>query len=532
MKPNARAGNNGGPRDPHAIIRCAHTLVVALVACATPVSGPRSVRAVERRSARVSRARWRWEGAAIGASSAGRGGAIGNYLDKQAQELQAVTNARRTENGILVDLKSSSCSAPTARSSSPPRWSRSRKSARHPRQIPDDRIRIEGHTDSTGSAAYNEQLSLASRVGVRDVLASRGVNPRQMLVEGAERRGPSGHSTPQGRAETDASSSTSTFRSARERPQPVVVFAPSFRTQSCLDASQQRFLVKVEQVIHRAALQARNRSSSSPCAVMKMIRTSAWLATRWRCNSSRPFPACAHRGSGSPSRATIGAQELLGRSKYFHHELDGPEQGRRDSRTASSSSTTEMRGIFAIWKLSPSPSIDRRSARRSITPWYRGTVRGPYGFLSRRIPAPRHPDRSASDPARILCITLSRWTFTVISLVASSVATCLLSSSETTCSSLPLTPRQRRVGGRPWRHLSPSRAAPRAIAPSGRRAVTSYRASAQASSLSAPGAWPGAGFRPLERPAISARSVGPGSGSRRRSNRLLVRATEPRRSRR
>src|SRR5712671_7237110 len=49
-----------------------------------------------------------WEGAAIGAVVGGvAGGAIGNYLDKQAQELQEIANARRTESGILVNLKSS-----------------------------------------------------------------------------------------------------------------------------------------------------------------------------------------------------------------------------------------------------------------------------------------------------------------------------------------------------------------------------------------------------------------------------------------
>src|SRR6266851_3469606 len=49
-----------------------------------------------------------WEGAAIGAVVGGvAGGAIGNYLDKQAQELQQVANARRTETGILVNLKPS-----------------------------------------------------------------------------------------------------------------------------------------------------------------------------------------------------------------------------------------------------------------------------------------------------------------------------------------------------------------------------------------------------------------------------------------
>ena len=49
-----------------------------------------------------------WQGAAIGAvAGAVVGGAVGNYLDKQDQELKQVAETRRTESGILVNLRSS-----------------------------------------------------------------------------------------------------------------------------------------------------------------------------------------------------------------------------------------------------------------------------------------------------------------------------------------------------------------------------------------------------------------------------------------
>jgi len=68
-------------------------------------------------------------------------------------------------------------------------------------RYPDDRIRIQGHTDSTGSPAHNEELSLRRAEAVRDVLASRGVNPRQMLVEGDGAARPiADNTTPEGRA--------------------------------------------------------------------------------------------------------------------------------------------------------------------------------------------------------------------------------------------------------------------------------------------------------------------------------------------
>lgn len=179
-------------------------LVVALVACATPgertAIGAGGGAAV---GAGVGALAGGWEGAAIGALVGGvAGGAIGNYLDKQAQELQAVTNARRTENGILVDLKSSLLFSTDSAVLKPAAVEQIAQLGDILVKYPDDRIRIEGHTDSTGSTAYNEQLSLHRALAVRDVLASRGVNPRQMLVEGAGAARPIGdNSTPEGRAE-------------------------------------------------------------------------------------------------------------------------------------------------------------------------------------------------------------------------------------------------------------------------------------------------------------------------------------------
>jgi outer membrane protein OmpA-like peptidoglycan-associated protein len=179
-------------------------LVVALGACATPgertAIGAGGGAAV---GAGVGALAGGWEGAAIGALVGGvAGGAIGNYLDKQAQELQAVTNARRTENGILVDLKSSLLFSTDSPVLKPAAVEQIAQLGDILARYPDDRIRIEGHTDSTGSAAHNEQLSLHRALAVRDVLATRGVNPRQMLVEGAGAARPiADNSTPEGRAQ-------------------------------------------------------------------------------------------------------------------------------------------------------------------------------------------------------------------------------------------------------------------------------------------------------------------------------------------
>jgi len=66
---------------------------------------------------------------------------------------------------------------------------------------PDDHIVIEGHTDATGSIAHDEELSLRRAIAVRDLLATRGVSRRQMLVEGVGSAQPvADDSTPEGRA--------------------------------------------------------------------------------------------------------------------------------------------------------------------------------------------------------------------------------------------------------------------------------------------------------------------------------------------
>ena len=179
-------------------------LALALTACATPgertAIGAGGGAAV---GAGVGALAGGWEGAAIGALVGGvAGGAIGNYLDKQAQELQAVADARRTESGILVNLKSSLLFSSDSAVLKPAAVEQIAQLGDILAKYPDDRIRIEGHTDNTGTHVYNEELSLRRAEAVRDVLGSRGVNSRQMLVEGAGAAQPiADNSTPEGRAQ-------------------------------------------------------------------------------------------------------------------------------------------------------------------------------------------------------------------------------------------------------------------------------------------------------------------------------------------
>src|SRR5690349_18238074 len=127
-----------------------------------------------------------WKGAAIGAAVGGvAGGAVGNYLDKQAEELKEVAETtRRTKDGIMVDLKSKLLFTTDSSVLKPEAVELVAKLGDILAKYPDDRIRIQGYTDSTGSAAHNEELSLRRARSVRDVLQGRGVKPQQMIVEG------------------------------------------------------------------------------------------------------------------------------------------------------------------------------------------------------------------------------------------------------------------------------------------------------------------------------------------------------------
>ena len=102
-----------------------------------------------------------------------------------AQELkQVAANTKRTEEGILVDLKSKLLFATDSAVLKPEAVEQVAKLGDILAKYTADRVRIQGYTDSTGSASHNEELSLRRAQAVREVLVSRGVKPEQMLVEG------------------------------------------------------------------------------------------------------------------------------------------------------------------------------------------------------------------------------------------------------------------------------------------------------------------------------------------------------------
>ncbi len=122
-----------------------------------------------------------------GAAGALTGGAIGNYMDRQAAELKRRLPEAAIErqgdklyvalpSGILFDVNKDAVK-PEAKTSLA-------KAAEILVKYPDTYITVEGHTDSTGSAQLNQDLSERRALHVRDVLSQDGVPVERLSVKG------------------------------------------------------------------------------------------------------------------------------------------------------------------------------------------------------------------------------------------------------------------------------------------------------------------------------------------------------------
>jgi len=143
-------------------------------------------------------------GAVIGAATgAAVGAAVGRRMDKQEQELRQIEGVEVTRpsegeisvgltNDILFDYDSSALRSESRTTLS--------QLASNFRQYPDNRIIVEGHTDSTGSDAYNQQLSERRAANVADYLIDQGVAASSIIVYGfGEAKPKTSNATAEGR---------------------------------------------------------------------------------------------------------------------------------------------------------------------------------------------------------------------------------------------------------------------------------------------------------------------------------------------
>lgn len=161
-------------------------------------------------------------GAAVGAITGGNAGtgavigagvgALGGYIwsqrmERQKQEMQAATQGtgvgvtQTADNQLRLDIPSD-ISFTTGRADIAPSFRPILdRFAEGLRANPATEVRIVGHTDSTGSDAVNDPLSLQRATSTRNYLAERGVNGARIQVSGRGSHEPvAGNDSAEGRA--------------------------------------------------------------------------------------------------------------------------------------------------------------------------------------------------------------------------------------------------------------------------------------------------------------------------------------------
>jgi outer membrane protein OmpA-like peptidoglycan-associated protein len=112
------------------------------------------------------------------------GGSVGLYLDKQRAELEKVAQVKKTENGLLVQMKNDILFDTGSDALKAEGVVELNKMADILAKYSDDRVKIEGHTDAVGDAKHNQALSERRASAVKAVLVSRGVQDKQIEVHG------------------------------------------------------------------------------------------------------------------------------------------------------------------------------------------------------------------------------------------------------------------------------------------------------------------------------------------------------------
>lgn len=144
------------------------------------------------------------KGAIAGAAA---GAVAGNILDRQAAALQQSVsnpNVKIVNHGsyLQVIMPEGILFATDSAAVSGPAQNDLYAVARNLNQYPNSRVEVIGHTDSTGSAAYNQDLSQRRAQSVAGVLAAAGVNSSRLSATGRGQSQPvASNDTAAGRAQ-------------------------------------------------------------------------------------------------------------------------------------------------------------------------------------------------------------------------------------------------------------------------------------------------------------------------------------------
>lgn len=155
-------------------------------------------------------------GGAVGAVT---GGLIGQKLDKQAEELKAVAETKRTEEGIVTTLKNNilfDTNSATLQSGANDQIG---EIANIIAKYPENKVVVVGHTDSKGDNSHNQKLSERRAQAVRLKMISQGVGSGNVEAVG------------QGEAQPTASNDTEEGRAKNRRVELVISAPPESETK-------------------------------------------------------------------------------------------------------------------------------------------------------------------------------------------------------------------------------------------------------------------------------------------------------------
>lgn len=141
-----------------------------------------------------------------GIAGAAAGAAIGSSLDRQAQELAATLDSRvsivNTGSELIVTMPQDILFEVDSAFVQPALRDDLRALSDSLRRYPDSDVVVIGHTDSTGSAQYNYDLSMRRAASVTDILIGAGTPPYRLRSAGRGEDEPvATNLTPEGRAQ-------------------------------------------------------------------------------------------------------------------------------------------------------------------------------------------------------------------------------------------------------------------------------------------------------------------------------------------
>lgn len=141
-----------------------------------------------------------------GIAGAAAGAAIGSSLDRQAQELAATLDSRvrivNTGSELIVTMPQDILFAVDSAFVQPALRDDLIALSDSLRRYPDSNVVVTGHTDSTGSAEHNFNLSVRRATAVTNILIDAGTPPHRLRSVGRGEDEPvATNLTPEGRAQ-------------------------------------------------------------------------------------------------------------------------------------------------------------------------------------------------------------------------------------------------------------------------------------------------------------------------------------------